>query len=136
MGAVGLHHAGDAIDILEQEGKHGDAVLFGQQGVGLVELLDVVGAVVGRKGDAGEDNTSTGMLQGCDDPVEVGAGVCNGQAAQAVVAAELDDDDGGMQGENIGQALDTVLGGVAADALVVDAVADVEAVEIGLEVVG
>ena len=31
-------------------------VLLGEQGVGLVELLDVVGAVVGREGDAGEDD--------------------------------------------------------------------------------
>ncbi len=79
---------------------------------------------------------SAGVLQRGDDAVEVGAGVCDGQAAQAVVAAELDDDDGGMRGEDLGQALDAVLGGVAADALVVDAVVEVEVVEVGLEVVG
>ncbi len=54
--------------------------------------------------------------------VEVGAGVCDGEAAEAVVAAELDDDDGGVEGEDGVEALDAVLGGVAADALVDDAV--------------
>ena len=54
VGPVGLHHAGDAVDALEQKGKHGDVVLLGEQRVGCVELLDVVGAVVGREGDAGE----------------------------------------------------------------------------------
>ncbi len=72
---------------------------------------------------------SAGAAERGDDAVEVGAGVCDGQAAQAVVAAELDDDDGGVQGEKLGEALEAVLGGVAADALVVDAVADVALVE-------
>jgi len=135
VSAVGLHHAGDAVNILEQEGKHGDAVTAGQQGVGLVELADVVGAVVWREGDAGEGNFGPGTLQGGDDLAEVGAGVCNGQAAQAVVAAELDDDHGGMQREDLGQAFNTILSGIAADALVVHAVADMEAVEVGLQVV-
>ena len=135
VGAIGLHHSGYAIDVLEQEGKHGDAVLASEQGVGPVELLDVVGAVVGREGDAGEGDLYAGVLQRGDDAVEVGAGVGDGQAAQSVVTSELDDGDGGMQGEDLGQARDAVLGGVAADALVVDAVADVALVEQGLEVV-
>ena len=29
MGAVGLHHAGDSVDVLEEEGEEGDAVFFG-----------------------------------------------------------------------------------------------------------
>ena len=64
VGAVGLHHAGDAVDVLEQEGKHGDAVLPGEQGVGLVELADVVGAVVGREGDAGEGDVERRSVAG------------------------------------------------------------------------
>ena len=61
-------------------------------------------------------------FEGGDDLVEVGAGVFDAQAAETVVAAELDDDDGGLQGEDGVEAFDTVLGGVAADALVDDAV--------------
>ncbi len=68
--------------------------------------------------------------------VEVGAGVGDGEAAEAVVAAELDDDEVGMEGEDVGEALDAVFGGVAADAEVDDAVFVALLVEIGLEVVG
>ena len=136
VGLVALHHSRDSVDALEQEGKHRDAVLAGQQGVGLVELLDVVGAVVGGQGDAGKGDLGAGVLEGGDDLIEVGAGGCDGQAAQAVVAAELDDDDGGMQGEYLGQALNSVLGGVSADALIVDAVANVEMVQVGLKIIG
>ena len=39
-----------------RKGSMGTSVLLGQQGVGGVELVDVVGAVVGRQGDAGEDD--------------------------------------------------------------------------------
>ena len=71
-----------------------------------------------------------------DDLVEVGAGVLDAQAAEAVVAAELDDDDCGLQGEDVVEALDAVFGGVAADAFVDDAVVVAAGVEIGLEIVG
>ncbi len=58
------------------------------------------------------------------------------EAAEAVVAAELDDGDGGVQGEDVGEAGDAVFGGVAGDAEVDDAVAEAEAVEVCLEEVG
>ena len=56
VGVVVLHHAGDPEDVLEEEGQQWDVIFFGEQGVGFVELLDVVGAVVGGEGDAGEDD--------------------------------------------------------------------------------
>ena len=46
VGAVSLHHAVYSVDSLEKEGEQGDVVLLGEQGVGFVELADVVGAVV------------------------------------------------------------------------------------------
>ena len=100
MGVVGLHHAVDAEDASEEKGKKGDVVFLCEQGVGLVELLDVVGAVVGRKGDAGEDDLGSARLEGADDLVEVGAGVFDAEAAEAIVASELDDDDGGLHGDD------------------------------------
>src|SRR6202022_3862218 len=99
-------------------------------------MLDVVGAVVGWEGDASEDYFGAAGLQRGDDSIEVGAGVLDTQAAEAVVAAELDDDDGGVQGEDAGEAHDTVFGGVAADALVENAIVVTAGVEYGLEVVG
>ncbi len=59
-----------------------------------------------------------------------------GQAAEAVVAAELDDDDLGMAREDELDAVEAVLGGVAADAGVDDVVVVALGVEEALEVVG
>ena len=61
-------------------------------------------------------------LRVADDLVEIGAGVFDAEAAETVVAAELDDDDRGLQGDDAVEALDAILGGVAADALVDDAI--------------
>lgn len=136
VGAVVLHHAVDAVDALEEEGEEGDRVFFGEQGVGLLELLDVVGAVVGREADAGEGEAGVAGAESGEDGVEVGAGVFDAEATEAVVAAELDDDESGVEGDDAVDAVEAVLGGVAADALVDDAVGEVVGVEIFLEIVG
>jgi hypothetical protein len=63
-------------------------------------------------------------------------GIRDGEAAEAVVAAEFDDDDGGMEAQDILQAVDAVLAGVAADAGVHNLIVVAAAVEVGLQVVG
>ena len=136
MGSVFLHHAGDSEDALEKKRQQRDAVFFCKQGVGCVEACDVVGAVVGWERDAGEDDGDFAGFEGGYDLIEIGAGVFDAQAAEAVVAAELDDDDGGLQGDDAIDAVDAVLGGVSADALVDDAVVIASGVERGLQVVG
>ena len=136
VGAVVLHHAVYSIDSFEKEGEQGDVVLLREQGVGLVELADVVGAVVGREGDAGEDDFGSAGLEGGDDLVEVSAGVFDTEAAEAVVAAKLDDDDGRLHGDDGGDPFHAVFGGVSADAGVNDAVVVAEAVQILLEELG
>ena len=133
---VWLHEAGDTVDLVEDEGEHGDFVLVGEQDVGLVELADVVAAVAGRDGDAGEGEGETGGFELADDAVEVAAGVGDGEAAEAVVAAELDDDEGGVEIEDAADAGEAVLGGVAADAFVDDAVVVTGLVQVALEEVG
>jgi len=89
VGIIFLHHAGDAEDAFEKKGQHGDTILFGEQGVGCVEACDVVGAVVGWERDAGEDDGDFAGFEGGYDLIEIGAGVFDAQAAEAVVAAEL-----------------------------------------------
>lgn len=116
MGVVRLHGAGDAVDALKDEGQKGDAELFGERGVHGVEAGDVVFSVVGRKGDAGEGDVGAGGLELADDAGEVGLGLGEGKAAEAVVAAELDDDDAGVAGDDALDAVEGVFGGVAADA--------------------
>jgi hypothetical protein len=136
VGAVALHHSWNSEDVLEEEWEQGYVVFVANDGVGVGELFDVVGAVVGGEGDAGEDYFGAAGFEGLDDVVEVGAGVGDGEAAEAVVAAELDYDDGRVEGEDGAEALDSVLGGVAADAFVDDAVMIARGVEVGLEIVG
>ena len=136
MGSVGLHHAIDAEDAFEEKWEQGDIVFLCKQCVGVVELLDVVGAVVGRKRDSGEDHLGSAGFESGDDLVEVGAGVFDAEAAKAIVAAELDDNDGGFLGEDGVEAFDAVLGCVAADALIDDAVVVTLCIEVGLEEVG
>ena len=136
MDAVVLNSAGDGVDVGVELGQERHAEFCRDEAVGFVELLDVVGAVVGREGDAGEDDFAAGLEQGGDDGGEVAARVGDGDAAEAVVAAEFDDDDGGVKAEDVFEAVDAVFGGVAADAGVDDFVVVAAAVEVGLEVVG
>lgn len=75
MGAVALHHSWNSEDVLEEEWEQGDVVLVADDGVGVGELFDVVGAVVGGQGDASEDDFGPAGFEGLDDVVEVGAGV-------------------------------------------------------------
>ncbi len=136
VGVIGLHHALHAVDVVEQEGQHGHFVLTGQRGVVAGEALDVVRAVVGRQRDAGEDDLDACRLEGLDHAGEVGAGGFDIEAAQAVVAAELKHDYRRVQGGDVGDAVDTILGGVAGDAFVDDAVEIAVTVEVFLEEVG
>ncbi len=122
VGGVVLHVAGDAVDVFEEEGEEAEVVLACEGGVHGVEFFDVVGAVVGGEGDAGEDNLGAGFLELVDHGGEVGLGLFDGEAAETVVAAELDDDDGGVVGYDAGEAVEAVFGGVAGDAVVEDVV--------------
>ena len=136
VGGVVLHVAGDAVDVFEEEGQEADVVLLREGGVHGVEFFDVVGAVAGGEGDAGEDYLGAGFLELVDDAGEVSLGLFEGQAAEAVVAAEFYDDDFGMAGEDELDAVEAVLGGVAGDAGVDDVVVVALGVEEMLEVVG
>ncbi len=79
--------------------------------------MDVVGAVVGRQGDAGEQNLDVRGFESGQHGIEIAAGLVERQAAEAIVAAEFDDDDGGMQEQDGVSSGDGILGGGAAGAL-------------------
>jgi hypothetical protein len=67
---------------------------------------------------------------------EIALRAFDGKAAEAVVAAELKHDDLRFVGEDAIDALETIFGGVAADAFVDDAVAKTGGVEEMLEISG
>jgi len=136
MDAVFLNSAGDGVDAGVEHGEQGNMVFGSDEAVGFVEGFDVVGAVIGRQSDAGEDDFAAGLQQSGDDGVEVAAGVGDGDAAESVVAAELDDDNGGMEAEDVFEAVDAVFGSVAADTGVDNFVAVAAAIEGVLQVVG
>ncbi len=136
VGVVGLHVAGDAVDVFEEEGQEVQVIFFCERGVHGVEFFDVVGTVVGGEGDAGEGYLGSALLELLDHGGEVGLGLLQGEAAEAVVASELEDDELGVAGDDALDAVEAVLGGVAADAGVDDVVVVAAGVEELLEDIG
>ena len=72
MGSVRLHHAVDAEDAFENKRKYGHVELSSQKIVGFIELADIVCAIVGREGDAGQNDLGAGGSECRYDAVEVG----------------------------------------------------------------
>jgi len=136
MNAIGLNRAGNADQVLVNHGNQGYVVLLGEVAEDLLELLDVVMAVVGRKGNASQQNFDMGVFQSRQHRIEVAASLAERLTAEAVVAAEFNDDDLRMQEQNGAQAGDGILGGGAAHALVADFVVVAAGVQVSLESIG
>jgi hypothetical protein len=134
--AIGLHAAGNAINVLEQEGKHWHTIFAGQRDINFVELADVIRAVIGRQRNTAEHNLGACVLERRDDPVEVLPGAFDGKAAKAIVAPEGDDDEGWLQRQYIVKAFHTILCGVAADACVDHVIMKACRIEILLQKIG
>lgn len=98
-------------------------ILLRDCGKHVVEAMDVGLAVIARQRDAGDDDFGVRVLQGLDDGVEVGLHLFGTDSSQAVVAAEGDDDDGGMQADYLVDSVEAVFSGVTADAFIDDMVA-------------
>ena len=136
MDAVLLDGSWDVDEILVDHGHEGDVVFGGQVAKDLLEGVDVVCAVVGRESDASEQDLDVGCFEGGQHLVEVAAGLVRRQAAQAVVAAEFDDDDFRVQEQDGTDIGGRVLGGGAAGALVVYPVVVAMGVKVALQGVG
>ena len=133
MDAVLLDGAGDVDEILVDHGHKRNVMPGGEVTEDLLERVDVVGAVVGREGDAGQQDFDVRGFKGGQDLVKIAAGLVGRQAAQAVVAAEFDDDDFGVQQQDGAEVGDRVLGGGAAGALVVHLVVITVCIEFALQ---
>ena len=82
--------------VFVDHGYKSGVVFGGQIAEELVELQDVLLAVVGWESNASEQNLDMRVFESGKNLVKVAASLAEGQTAQAVVAAELDDDDFGM----------------------------------------
>lgn len=136
VNAVLLDGAGDVDEVFVDHGDEADVVFCGEAAEDLVERGDVVGSVVWGQGDASEKNLDVRGLEGGEDGVEVVARLIRREAAQAVVAAEFDDDDGGVGLDDRVDVRDSVLGGGAAGAAIFNLVFVAALVEVALEGVG
>ena len=136
MNAVGLHAAGDAIDALQQERQQRHVILGRQQRVRLVELPDVVGAIIPRQRDTAQHYLDAGIEQSGDDEVEILAGTRDGQSAQAIVSAKSHDHQDGFQAQCVLQPIDSVFGGVSTDPLIDHLIPVAHRVQVLLQVIG
>ena len=136
MDAVLLNRAGNVDQVFVDHGHKCDVMLRGEVAEDLVEGVNVVLAVVGGKGDAGEQDFDVCGFEGGENLIEIAASLIRGHAAQAVIAAELDDDDFRVQQKDGVEAGDSVFGGCSAGALIAYPVVVAAAVEIPLQCIG
>jgi hypothetical protein len=136
--AVALVEAGDAADVLEEEGDEGGFVFGGQLGEEVAEGCGVGVAHGWRDLHAGEDDPGRWVPRSyrVDDRLEVGGGLGDGYSAQAVVGPEFEDEDVHRLAEHPADAVPAARGGFAADARVGDLVGEVEGVEAVFDEIG
>lgn len=136
MDAIGLNGSGNMNEVFVEHGDEGGVVLGGERGEDLVEGLDIVGAIVGREGDAGQQDFDVRAFEHGQNLVEIVAGHIGGQAAKTVVAAELHDDDFGVQAQDGADVGKGVFSGGATGALIDDFIVIAGGVEFLLQKVG
>ena len=100
MNAVILHQVLVHRDAVHEELYPGHLELGRQVAVNFLEGLGIPCAVVGRDADAEQDNRSAAGLACFDDGSEISARALGGEAAESVVAAELENDDSGLEALN------------------------------------
>ena len=131
--SVLLDGARDVDEIFVDHGDEGDVMFSGKVAEDLVEGLDVVRAVIRRKGDASEEHLDVCGFEGGEDCVEILLRLIGGQSAEAVVAAEFDDNEGRVSTEDRIYIGGCVLGGGAAGASIFNFVFVATLVEIALK---
>jgi len=110
-------------------------VLNGQVMVHRLERLDVILAVIGRQCDPCQEDANVGGLETSHRLVEIGAAGGDGDSTKTVVAAEFEDHDTRLLGNDGGDTGQCVRSRFAADTEVEDVVRIAELVEIALKIV-
>jgi len=134
--AVLLNGVGDVDQVLVNHGHEGGVVFGCHIDEHLLEGVDVIGTIIRREGDAGQQDFDVRVFEGGQNGIEILPRLGGGQATEAVVPAELDDDDFGVRAQYGWETGDGVLGGGAAGALVEDFVVVTVTLELSLEKVG
>lgn len=133
MDAVGLDGSGNVDEVFVDHGSERYVMLLRESVKDLVKRLNIVGAIVGRQRDAGEQDFDVRGFEAGEHLIEIAACLLERKTAQPVVAAELDDDDLRVLAKDGGETGDSVFGSGSADALVDDFVAVALGVELPLQ---
>lgn len=112
--SVRLHAACRAINVLKQKGKQGHMVFPGKQCIGLVELTDVIRAIIRGQSNSTEHHFGSCALKRGDNLIEVAPRAVDRQSAQTIIPAEGNDDGRRFQREHFIQPVQTVFRRVAA----------------------
>ena len=122
MNAVALNGSGDVDEVDVEHGNEGDVMLCGEIAKNLLERVNVVGTIIGRKRDAGEQDLDVSAFEAAENLLKIFPRLVDRQTAQAIVAAELNDDDFRVHAQNEGKSADRVFRRGAAGALIDDVV--------------
>jgi len=93
MDAIRLHQGRLQRDTVEYERHHRYAVSLDEAGIDRVETLCVLGAVIWRDANSGQQDLGPSVSRPLDDRLQIPLHLPDRSAAQTVIAAELDDDD-------------------------------------------
>ena len=96
MNAVPLHHAGHQRDILEYERNERRTMRFRGVLKGRVEPARVVGAIVWREPNTGNQYRSARFPGKLNHAIHIAPDLTDRDCAQTVIAAKFDDDDAGL----------------------------------------
>lgn len=121
MNAVGLHKTVAIVNAIQEERHQRRVLLLGNVRIDRRKHLGVAGAIVGRHLHADEQNPGTGLLRQRSHSGDVLARYLGRKAAQAVVAAQFDNDDRRrVVVQKFRQPAQSPIGGFATDAGVGD----------------
>ena len=95
-------------------------MLLGQIGEDGVETGGVIGAQIGRRQHAGQQDGAAPLLQAGEDGIKAGLGGGGVEAAQRIIGAQLDDDNIGIVGQHPIEPGEAAGHGVAGDAAIDD----------------
>jgi hypothetical protein len=135
MNAVLLDGAGYVDQVFVDHRDECDAMFGGEVAKDLVEGLDVVGAIIGRQGDAGKEDLDVRGLQCGEEVIKVLARLIGGYTPKAIVTAKFDENHSRTSLDDRIYVGDRIFGGGAAGAAVLHLVFVAALVEIALQCV-